>query len=158
MNMEYQTIKDNGRVKFVVLPVKLFRRLLDRLQDESDLSAIREASPDEFTVLSGEDACTCEMLKLGARGVISVTANVAPAMMSRFCTAYLEGNTEKAEDIDQRLQPLHAMLFVESNPIPVKWALHQMGLIDASIRLPLTPLAEQFREPLAELLRELELM
>ena len=126
--------------------------------DVERVSAIRKASPEEFTVLSGEDACTCEMLKLGAGGVISVTANVAPAMMSRFCTAYLEGDTEKAEDIDQLLQPLHAMLFVESNPIPVKWALHQMGLIDASIRLPLTPLAEQFREPLAELLRELELM
>ena len=97
------------------------------------------------------------MLKLGARGVISVTANAAPALMSRFCSAFLEGDVEEAEAIDERLQPLHAMLFVESNPIPVKWALHELGLIDADIRLPLTPLAEQFRQPLAALLRELEL-
>ncbi len=125
--------------------------------DVSRVTAIRELSPDDFAILSGEDACTFEMLKLGARGVISVTANAAPVLMSRFCDAYLEGDVEEAEAIDERLQPLHAMLFVESNPIPVKWALHELGLIDAGIRLPLTPLAEQFRQPLAALLRELEL-
>lgn len=125
--------------------------------DVSRVSAIRNASPDDFAILSGEDACTCEMLKLGARGVISVTANVAPALMSRFCTAFLEGDLEEAESIDARLQPLHAMLFVESNPIPVKWALHQLGLVDVGIRLPLTPLSEEHRAPLAKLLKELDL-
>lgn len=126
--------------------------------DITRVSAIRATTPDEFTVLSGEDACTFEMLKLGARGTISVTANVAPGPMAQFCAAFLEGDVEKAQRIDQRLQPLHKMLFVESNPIPVKWALHQLGLIDSGIRLPLTPLAEQFREPLLELLHELELL
>ncbi len=125
--------------------------------DVARVTAIRELCPDDFAILSGEDACTFEMLKLGARGVISVTANAAPALMSCFCSAFLEGDVEEAEAIDERLQPLHAMLFVESNPIPVKWALHELGLIDAGIRLPLTPLAEQFRQPLAALLRELEL-
>jgi 4-hydroxy-tetrahydrodipicolinate synthase len=91
---------------------------------------------------------------LGGHGVISVTANVAPRLMREMCAAALVGDVKKARELNFRLLPLHQRLFVEANPIPVKWALSEMGLIEPGIRLPLSPLAERFygtvREALAE--------
>jgi 4-hydroxy-tetrahydrodipicolinate synthase len=111
---------------------------LGRLQD------ILSRCEDRLDVYSGDDATALELMLNGARGDISVTANVAPAAMSQMCRAALEGDTARAREINEHLEPLHRALFVESNPIPVKWAVQQLGLIQEGIRLPLTPLSEQF--------------
>lgn len=100
-------------------------------------------APD-FTILSGDDATACEAVLAGAKGVISVTANVAPQAMSRMMAAALSGDTVEATRIDASLRRLHEDLFVEGNPIPVKWVLERMGMIQSGIRLPLTPLSERF--------------
>jgi 4-hydroxy-tetrahydrodipicolinate synthase len=110
--------------------------------DSARVSEIRALCPDDFIVLSGEDAQTLDMLRRGALGTISVTANVLPAMMAEFLNAYLGGNEEEAERLDAQLQPIHEILFVESSPSPTKWALCAMGRIDTGIRLPLLPLSE----------------
>jgi 4-hydroxy-tetrahydrodipicolinate synthase len=98
-----------------------------------------------FVVLSGDDASAREVIQAGARGVISVTANVAPAAMSQMVAAALGGQLARAQALDAPLAGLHRDLFLEANPIPVKWLLAQMGLMPAGIRLPLTPLAEDHR-------------
>jgi dihydrodipicolinate synthase/N-acetylneuraminate lyase len=97
-----------------------------------------------FTVLSGDDATACEAMLAGAKGVISVTANVAPRLMSEMITLAGRGEKGRAEEIDARLAALHRDLFVEANPIPVKWALERMGLIEGGIRLPLVELAPEY--------------
>lgn len=122
--------------------------------DPERVGEIRALVPDDFVVLSGEDAQTLRMLELGAKGAISVTANVLPRMMAEFCAAFLEGNVEKARELDARMQPLHKFLFVESSPTPTKWALHEMGRIDRGIRLPLIELSEKHRPELRRLLEE----
>jgi 4-hydroxy-tetrahydrodipicolinate synthase len=91
-----------------------------------------------FLLLSGDDPTAAELIRIGARGVISVTANVAARAMHELCAAGLAGRHEEARAVDGRLAPLHKALFVESNPIPVKWAVHRLGLIGTGIRLPLT--------------------
>src|SRR5690606_4446298 len=108
----------------------------------------------DMTVYSGDDATAYQLMGVGAKGNISVTANVAPKEMSLICAAALAGDTEGAEALNNKVANLHNILFCESNPIPVKWALHEMGLIGTGIRLPLTPLAEQYRAPLHEALVE----
>lgn len=105
---------------------------------------LREACGPDFKLLSGDDATGCEFMLQGGDGVISVTANVAAASMRRMCDAAIARKRADAERIDATLQPLHRTLFCESNPIPVKWAVQQMGLIGPGIRLPLTPLAPQY--------------
>jgi 4-hydroxy-tetrahydrodipicolinate synthase len=102
-----------------------------------------ECGPD-FSLLSGDDATACEFMLKGGNGVISVTANVAPAAMRHMCDAALAGRRAEAERIDATLQGLHRALFLESNPIPVKWAVQQMGLIGPGIRLPLTPFSDPY--------------
>ena len=109
--------------------------------DVGRVSQILASCRKRFEVLSGEDGLAAKMLALGAVGVISVTANVVPSLMARLCEARARGDSEEMERIDTRLQPLHEAMFVESNPIPVKWALHHMGRIDAGIRLPLQALS-----------------
>lgn len=101
-------------------------------------------APADFAVYSGEDVSTLALMLLGGHGTISVTANVAPRLMHDMCTAALGGDRARAIDINNRLLGLHNQLFLESNPIPVKWALNKMGLIDAGIRLPLTPFDARF--------------
>jgi len=108
---------------------------------------------DTFEIFSGEDSVACESILLGARGVISVTANVAPRLMHDMCVAARAGDAKKARATDQQLAALHKNLFVETNPIPVKWALTQMGLIESGIRLPLTPLSDQYHETVRAALR-----
>jgi 4-hydroxy-tetrahydrodipicolinate synthase len=97
--------------------------------------------PKEFDLYSGDDATAMDFMLLGGRGVISVTANVAPRAMQNMCTAAIKGDAKTAGPINNSLMGLHRHLFVEANPIPVKWALEQMGLIEGGIRLPLTPLS-----------------
>jgi 4-hydroxy-tetrahydrodipicolinate synthase len=111
-------------------------------------------APRGFAIYSGEDSTALALILLGGHGVISVTANVAPRLMHEMCAAALVGDVKKARDINLRLLPLHQRLFVEANPIPVKWALAQMGRIDAGVRLPMTPLADRFHDALREALAE----
>ena len=102
---------------------------------------LRETCGDDFLLLSGDDATCREFILQGGHGVISVTANVAPALMAKMCEAALEGDVALAADLDAQLADLHRDLFVESNPIPVKWALERLGLMPGGLRLPLTPLS-----------------
>lgn len=104
------------------------------------VATLRDTCGPEFTLLSGDDATSREFMLQGGDGVISVTGNVAPAAMRALCDAARAGDRARAERIDSKLEPLHAALFLESNPIPVKWAVRQMGLIGEGIRLPLTEL------------------
>jgi len=101
---------------------------------------------DDFEVYSGDDATAMELILNGARGDISVTANVAPKDMHAMCAAALAGDKETAAEINARIEELHSKLFVESNPIPVKWALYKMGLIGPTLRLPMTQLSSQHHE------------
>lgn len=107
------------------------------------MRAIRQLCGDQFDIYSGEDALAAELILQGAQGVISVTANVAPTLMHQMCEAALGTDRAHTEALDQSLSALHKNLFLESNPIPVKWVLAQMGLIPEGIRLPLTTLSEQ---------------
>ena len=107
--------------------------------------AILQQSRPGFVLLSGDDPTAANLIRIGARGVISVTANLAARAMHELCVAGLEGRHDEAAALNERLMPLHQAMFVESNPIPVKWAVHRMGLIGPGIRLPLTPLSAQLR-------------
>ncbi len=107
---------------------------------------VLELCGDKFTVYSGDDATAVELILMGAKGNISVTANVAPLQMAQMCAAALSGEAEKARAINRSLVALHKNLFVESNPIPVKWALAEMGLIQPYLRLPLTELSPQYHD------------
>jgi 4-hydroxy-tetrahydrodipicolinate synthase len=109
--------------------------------------------PEGFMVFSGNDDAALAYIMLGADGVISVTANVAPRLMHEMCAAAKAGEGERAIAINDRLLGLHRNLFLEANPIPVKWALHRMGRIAQGLRLPLTPLSPQYHEPVAAALR-----
>ena len=109
--------------------------------------------PKGFMVFSGNDDAALAYAQLGANGVISVTANVAPRLMHDMIAAAKAGDSAKAIAINNKLLGLHKALFVESNPIPVKWALHRMGRIAEGLRLPLTPLATQYHETVAAALR-----
>src|SRR5437667_6993494 len=117
------------------------------------IRALAAASKTDFAVYSGEDITALPLIFMGGQGVISVTANAAPKLMAEMCAAALAGDAAKARAINNRLLPLHRELFVEANPIPIKWALAEMGLIDAEVRLPLTPLAPQFHETVRAALR-----
>lgn len=112
----------------------------------SDLNRVRELSQlcsTSFDLLSGDDASALAFMLHGGKGVISVTANVAPKLMHEMCKSALKGALQSAGQLNTRLMPLHKSLFVESNPIPVKWALEQMGKIKGGIRLPLLPLSQE---------------
>jgi 4-hydroxy-tetrahydrodipicolinate synthase len=117
------------------------------------ITRLRELISGEFAIYSGDDATAREAILRGANGDISVTANVAPAAMHAMCAAALAGDASRAAELDQSLAGLHAKLFVEANPIPVKWALAEMGMIGSGIRLPLTPLSEACHASVREALR-----
>jgi len=126
----------------------------DATGDLDRVTAIRAGAGDNFDIFSGDDATGCELMLRGGNGVISVTANVAPRTMHEMCVAALAGDRETAERLDAQVSALHRDLFVESNPIPVKWALHDMGLIDSGIRLPLTLLSSNLHEVVRTALRQ----
>jgi 4-hydroxy-tetrahydrodipicolinate synthase len=107
-----------------------------------------------FLVFSGDDSSALAYMALGGHGVISVTANVAPRLMHELCVAALGGDMAKAVQVNNKLLGLHRNLFLEANPIPVKWALHRMGRIAEGIRLPLVPFSAAHHETLAASLRE----
>ena len=109
-----------------------------------------ERCGDRMAIYSGDDPTAMELMLAGGKGNISVTANVAPAMMARLCELALAGDRDGAEAINRQLSPLNKALFLEANPIPVKWALQQRGLIEAGIRLPLTTLDSQYHTQVLE--------
>ncbi|MBB5212256.1 4-hydroxy-tetrahydrodipicolinate synthase [Microbulbifer hydrolyticus] len=150
-----------GRTAVDMLP-----ETVQRLSAVSNIVGIKEATgdlerarqvielvPEDFAVYSGDDATAVELMLLGGHGNISVTANVAPAAVAQMCEAALAGDAETARAINQRIDILHKTLFVESNPIPVKWALKEMGRIDSGIRLPLTSLSSGYHSVVREALR-----
>ena len=117
--------------------------LKDATAELDRVATLRSGCGPEFSLLSGDDATCCEFMLRGGNGVISVTANVAPAPMRALCDTACAGERAAAERIDDKLRQLHDTLFVESNPIPVKWAVRRMGLAGSGIRMPLTPLAAE---------------
>ena len=120
---------------------------------ERGTDLIRRA-PRNFAIYSGDDATALALILLGGHGVISVTANVAPKLMHQMCAAALVGDVKKARELNLRLLALHQRLFVEANPIPVKWALAEMGMIEPGLRLPMSPLSEKFHQSVREALHE----
>ncbi|MBS68634.1 MAG: 4-hydroxy-tetrahydrodipicolinate synthase [Pseudomonas sp.] len=140
---------------------------VERLSKISNIIGIKEATGDlkrgqevldrvskDFLVYSGDDPTAVELMLMGGKGNISVTANVAPRAMSDLCAAAMAGDATTARAINERLMPLHRALFLEANPIPVKWALHEIGLMGNGIRLPLTWLSQSFQEPLRQAMRQ----
>jgi 4-hydroxy-tetrahydrodipicolinate synthase len=118
------------------------------------VSEIIHLSKQDFLVLSGDDPLTLPMMVLGGKGVITVTANVAPADMAHMVSAALKGDYEQARKLHYKLTPLFKALFLETNPIPVKAALGMMGKMSEEVRLPLTPLADEYRPKLKEALQQ----
>ena len=118
------------------------------------VSEILQACGDRFTVLSGDDPLTIPMMAVGAKGVITVTANIAPADMAAMVDAFAAGQLDQARRLHDKLFPLFTALFYETNPIPVKAALAMMGKIDGELRLPLCPMASESREKLARVMKE----
>lgn len=135
-----------------IIGIKEASGIMDRAADIFERCA-------EYTldIYSGEDQSGLALMGHGAKGIISVTANVTPDLMHDMCAAALEGDDTQAEDIHARLMPLHQALFLESNPIPCKWALYRMGLIPEGIRLPLTPLVRAYQTELCDVLRGLSI-
>ncbi|WP_236214951.1 4-hydroxy-tetrahydrodipicolinate synthase [Metapseudomonas otitidis] len=140
---------------------------VERLAKIGNIIGIKEATGDlkrgqevldrvskDFLVYSGDDATAVELMLMGGKGNISVTANVAPREMAQLCASAMAGDAATARGLNDKLMPLHKALFIESNPIPVKWALHEMGLIPDGIRLPLTWLSPRCHEPLRQALRQ----
>ena len=146
-----------GRTSVDMLP-----ETVERLALISNIVAIKEATGDlarakeimdrcgdRIDVISGDDSTAMEMMLLGGKGDISVTANVAPKIMHDMCMAAIAGDREKAIQLNKLVEPLHSKLFVEANPIPVKWLLHKMGFGENAMRLPLVPMAEEYYSEVA---------
>jgi len=142
-----------------------------RLSSNPRIGGIKEATGDlsraesilgharkDFVLLSGDDPTAAELMKLGAAGVISVTANVAPRAMHEMCAAALKGDLAKARELHFRMLGLGRQLFCEANPIPVKWTCQQLGLIKEGIRLPLTPLSPECHERVRGAMRQAGLL
>lgn len=159
----YKTIADHVAIPQILYNVPsrtacdLLPETVIRLADHANIVGIKEATgdlsrakqliescADQLAIYSGDDATAMELMLMGGRGDISVTANVAPRAMHDMCEAALQGKREAATQIDQHLRALHDVLFVEANPVPVKWAMHKMGYGSNTLRLPLTPLADTY--------------
>ncbi|MEE9422998.1 MAG: 4-hydroxy-tetrahydrodipicolinate synthase [Gammaproteobacteria bacterium] len=151
-----------GRTMCDLLP-----ETVERLASISNIVGIKEATGDlqrgkdilercgdQLDLYSGDDATAMELILLGAKGNISVTANVAPRAMHDMCVAALAGDRSQAENLDKPLRGLHQDLFVESNPIPVKWALYAMGMTPPGLRLPLTPLSDEYHPVVLNALKQ----
>ena len=112
-----------------------------------------EAVKGRLVVYSGDDATAAGLMLAGGKGNVSVTANVAPKAMAALCEAAIAGNEEETQRLNELLMPLNRKLFLEANPIPVKWALYHMGMIGEGIRLPLTPLSDKFHDEVEDALK-----
>lgn len=149
----------------------LLPETVERLAHIDNIVGIKDATGDlergqetlrrcgsDFALYSGDDPTSTELILNGAIGTISVTANLIPEVMAELCRLALAGNREEALALDKSIQPLNQQLSVQSNPIPVKWALYRMGRIESGIRLPLTPLSENLRPGLDNILSEMQLI
>ncbi|MGP4843366.1 4-hydroxy-tetrahydrodipicolinate synthase [Marinobacter sp. 1Y8] len=143
----------------------MMNETVERLADVPNIIGIKDATGNiprgeelirmvegRMAVYSGDDATAADLMLLGGKGNVSVTANVAPRGMADLCEAAIAGDRARVEEINEKLMPLHRKLFLEANPIPVKWALKRMGMIGEGIRLPLTPLDARFHEEVEEAL------
>ncbi len=150
--------------------VDMRQETVQRLSQVSNIIGIKEATgdmqrakwiientSDDFLTLSGDDETAVELMLLGGKGDISVTANVAPAEVALLCELALAGKAEEARALNNRLMPLHNAMFVESNPIPVKWAVEQLGLMAGGIRLPLTPLSSVYHQQVRDVMAALDI-
>ncbi len=135
-------------------PIENIIGVKEATADLSRVKQIREGAGDDFLLLSGDDETTKDFILEGGDGTISVTANVAPKAMHEMCTLAAQGDTVGATRIDQTLIGLHKELFVESNPIPVKWAVHKLGFIQAGIRLPMTWMSESAEPALLNAMKQ----
>ena len=142
-----------------------------RLAQIDNIAGIKEATgsidrafelvtraPAGFSVYSGDDPTACALILMGGQGNVSVVANIAPRMMHEMCAAALNGDLVKARELNRRMMGLHRQLFCEANPIPVKWACEQLGLIESGIRLPLTPLSAECHERVRSAMRQAGLL
>ncbi len=130
-----------------IIGIKEATGCLERLKD------IQALVDDDFLLYSGDDLTAFDFMRLGGHGEISVTANVMPHQTARMCELIAEGQVEEARSIDEKLLPLHKALFLEANPIPVKWAVAELGLMQNTIRLPMTLLDEQYQPELAQAMK-----
>lgn len=169
----FKAVAENTKLPIILYNVPgrtacdLLPETVARLADIENIVAIKEATGDlsrveelnrlcstPITLLSGDDATALEFMRLGGHGVISVTANVAPALMSKMCELAQAEQWKQATVINEKLSALHQDLFVEANPIPVKWALAKMGKCQETILLPLTVLAEQYHSQVLQALEQ----
>ena len=144
-----------------VLRLSAIHNIIGIKEATGDLERARQIialCPEDFAVYSGDDATARELMLLGGDGDISVTANVAPKLMSEMCAAALSADAKRAEALDLKLAGLHNSLFVEANPIPVKWAVAELGLLANALRLPMTPLSETHYEVVRAAMRSAELV
>ncbi len=141
-----------GRLSSIdnIVGVKEATGELDRVK------TIRDLCGDDFAIYTGDDATSCEFCLLGGNGSITVSGNVAPKLVHEMISAAMQGNKELAESIDTKLTALHQHLFIQSNPIPVKWAVAEMGLMGKGIRLPLTWLTEDCYETVRQAMKQAE--
>ncbi len=144
-DMQAETVAELARTGNIV-GIKEATGSMQRLAD------IKNLVSDDFALLTGDDSTTCDFILNGGHGAISVTANVVPAKMAAMCRLALEGKESEARSIDAEIADLHRLLFIESNPIPVKWAVSQMGFGEVNMRLPMTVLSEEYHEDLRQAL------
>ena len=144
-DMQADTVAELAKVSNIV-GIKEATGSMERLAD------IKRQVGTDFALLTGDDSTTCEFILNGGHGAISVTANVVPAKMALMCELALQGKADEARAADAEIAELHRLLFSESNPIPVKWAVSQMGYGDLNLRLPMTVLDEKFQQPLRQAL------
>jgi 4-hydroxy-tetrahydrodipicolinate synthase len=144
-DMQADTVAELSRLRNIV-GIKEATGSMERLAD------IKRQVGEDFALLTGDDSTTCEFILNGGHGAISVTANVVPAKMARMCELARAGKADEARAADAEIAELHRLLFIESNPIPVKWAVSQMGYGDLNLRLPMTVLDEKFQQPLRQAL------
>jgi 4-hydroxy-tetrahydrodipicolinate synthase len=140
-DMQADTVAELSRVTNIV-GIKEATGSMERLAD------IKRQVGGDFSLLTGDDSTTCEFILNGGHGAISVTANVVPAKMANMCQLALQGKADEARAADAEIAELHRLLFIESNPIPVKWAVSQMGYGELNLRLPMTVLDEEYQQPL----------
>ena len=151
VDMKPQTVGRLSRIANIV-------GIKEATGDLARLTHLKPLVSPGFMMVSGDDETSFDFMKHGGHGTISVTANVAPAEVARVCDLIQQGELEAAKIINDALMPLHKGLFVEANPIPVKWVLEQMGKCEGHLRLPLTPLDAKFHNQMSEMIRRCNLV
>jgi len=144
-DMQADTVTELAKVSNIV-GIKEATGSMQRLAD------IKSRVADDFALLTGDDSTTCEFILNGGHGAISVNANVGPEKMANMCQRALAGKAVEARTADAEIAQLHQLLFTESNPVPVKWAVSQMGFGELNLRLPMTVLDEKYQQPLRQAL------